>query len=98
MINIIHFLGRTREVIAKHPAITLYFLFFFGHLYLSLSTRIPLVYNDEAGYIGKARMFVDGYIETTIGIHINVSYYPDYSLLLIPVFWISNEIEKRSCQ
>lgn len=65
-------------------------LFFAFFLFLFLLTRVsqsPLIYPDEAGYIGWARKILFG---TSDGLR----YLPGYSLLLSPLFLITNEIRK----
>jgi len=82
----------------KITYLILFLPLFITHLYLSHANNIPFIYNDEAGYIGKARYFVDGYLPFTLGMYkegnfVNISYYPGYSFLLSPLFLISNNIE-----
>ena len=65
-------------------------LFFSFFLFLFLLTRVsqsPLIYPDEAGYIGWARKLLFG---TSDGLR----YLPGYSLLLSPLFLITNEIRQ----
>lgn len=47
----------------------------------------PLIYPDEAGYIGWARKFAGISAETW-------RYLPGYGLFLTPVFWLTNDISK----
>lgn len=66
--------------------ILIYSMFFLAHLVISFSSNTPLIYVDEAGYIGNARLLLFNQMEGT-------KYFPGYSLLIIPAFIISNNIE-----
>jgi len=63
----------------------LFALFALLFLYLGKDSKFPIVYPDEAGYIGWARVLAG---EMGDGLH----YYPGYALLLAPVFWFTNDI------
>lgn len=63
----------------------LYLGFLLLYLCTSWGCRTPLMYADEAGYIGWVRQILFG---TSTGIR----YLPGYSLLLMPIFLITDEI------
>ena len=65
----------------------LYLCFFLFYFILTRGSITPLIYGDEAGYIGWARRILYG--EQT-----GVPYMPGYSLLLLPVFALTNDITK----
>jgi len=71
-----------------HPLASLYVIFFALHILVSLGTGVFLV-SDEGGYIGNAREFIYGY-----NYHSQSITYPGYSILLAPIFWITNDLEK----
>jgi hypothetical protein len=55
------------------------------HTYVALSRDRPLIFADEAGYLGNARFLAGG---LPIKMFKAGAYYPGYSLLLIPVYWL----------
>lgn len=75
--------GKKREWVAGG----LLFIVFAGlFLYLGKDSKLPLIYPDEAGYLGWARRLAG---KTGDGLH----YYPGYSVLIAPFFWFSDNIE-----
>lgn len=66
--------------------IVVYIVFLIFHLLISLSAKTPLVYADEAGYIQNARDLINGIVPKN-------TYYPGYSICIIPAFLISNDIQ-----
>lgn len=70
------------DLIAEGILFLLFALFF---LYLGKDSKFPIVYPDEAGYIGWARI-LSGNIGD--GLH----YYPGYSILAAPFFFFSDDI------
>jgi hypothetical protein len=82
----------------KRLYLILFLPIFVVHIFLSFANNVPIIYNDEAGYIGKARYFTDGYLPFTLGMYspgffVDISFYPGYSALLSPLFFLSNNIE-----
>lgn len=67
--------------------ILLYASFVLIHLLLMQASHMPLMYGDERGYIGWARRIWYG---TSDG----VRYLPGYSLFLVPVLAVCNDITK----
>ena len=65
----------------------LFVLFGLFFLYLGKESKTPLIYPDEAGYLGWARLIAG---KAGDGIH----YSPGYSLLLAPVFLFTDQITK----
>lgn len=65
----------------------LFVLFALFFLYLGKEAKTPLIYPDEAGYIGWARLIAG---KTGDGFH----YSPGYSLLLSPIFFFTDDITK----
>jgi len=63
----------------------LYFGFLLLHLILMQAAKTPLMYGDERGYIGWARKILYGLSD-------GVRYLPGYSLFLLPVFKLTNEM------
>ena len=65
----------------------LFFIFGLFYLYLGQHAVSPLIYQDEAGYIGWARILAgkagNGW-----------NYLPGYSLLLTPIFWLLDDIRE----
>lgn len=55
------------------------------HTYVALSRDRPLIFADEAGYLGNARFLAGG---LPIKMFKAGAYYPGYSLLLIPIYWL----------
>ncbi len=55
------------------------------HVLFALTRDRPLIFADEAGYIGNARYLAGG---LPIKMLNSAAYYPGYSLLLMPVFWL----------
>jgi hypothetical protein len=55
------------------------------HVLFALSRDRPLIFADEAGYIGNARYLAGG---LPIKMLKSGAYYPGYSLLLTPLFWL----------
>lgn len=55
------------------------------HVLFALSRDRPLIFADEAGYIGNARYLAGG---LPIKMLKSGAYYPGYSVLLTPVFWL----------
>jgi hypothetical protein len=55
------------------------------HTWVALSRDRPLIFADEAGYLGNARFLAGG---LPIKMFKAGAYYPGYSLLLIPVYWL----------
>lgn len=55
------------------------------HVLFALSRDRPLIFADEAGYIGNARYLAGG---LPIQMLKAGAYYPGYSLLLTPLFWL----------
>ena len=63
----------------------LYFSFFLLHLLLMQATDTPLMYGDERGYIGWARKILYGMSD-------GIRYLPGYSLFLLPVLKLTNDM------
>jgi hypothetical protein len=57
------------------------------HLVLALQRDRPMIFGDEAGYIGNARYFSGG---LPIRMFQSGAYYPGYSLLITPLFWLTS--------
>ncbi len=58
------------------------------HIWLGIGVEVPIIYGDEAGYVGNARFLAMGY-----GIpKFNVPYYPGYSFFIVPIFWFFNDM------
>lgn len=74
-----------RAEMAAQGGLFLVFALFF--LYLGKNASVPLIYPDEAGYIGWARMIAG---RTGDGLF----YFPGYSLLLSPIFFFTDDITK----
>lgn len=75
-----------KELIKRHRIeLLLYASFVLVHLILMQAADMPLMYGDERGYIGWARKLLYG---TSDGIR----YLPGYSLFLLPVLGICNDI------
>lgn len=60
-------------------------LLILAHSALALSRDRPLIFADEAGYLGNARYLAGG---LPIKLFKSGAYYPGYSLLIAPVFWL----------
>ena len=56
-----------------------------AHVLFALVRDRPLIFADEAGYIGNARYLAGG---LPIKMLKSGAYYPGYSLLLAPLFWL----------
>ena len=69
----------------RNTYIILYIFFFIVHMLVSIPSKTPLVYADEFGYIQNARDLINGIIPQN-------TYYPGYSVFIIPAFLISNNI------
>jgi len=66
------------------PLLWIYAMFVLIHIILVIGMESPIIYPDEAGYMGNARFLASGF-----GLpNIENMYYPGYSLFLVPVFWI----------
>ncbi len=63
----------------------LFLLFALFFLYLGKDSKFPIIYPDEAGYIGWARILAGNAGD---GLH----YYPGYSILAAPFFFFSDDI------
>jgi hypothetical protein len=61
------------------------------HVAVALSRDRPLIFADEAGYIGNARFLAGG---LPIKMLKSGAYYPGYSLILAPLFWLGLEPQK----
>jgi hypothetical protein len=55
------------------------------HVLFALSRDRPLIFADEAGYIGNARYLAGG---LPIKMLNSGAYYPGYSVILTPLFWL----------
>ena len=53
------------------------------HLVLSAPMRVPIIHPDELGYLENARFLARG------GLRSETEYYPGFSLLLVPLWWMS---------
>lgn len=53
------------------------------HLVLSAPMRVPIIHPDELGYLENARFLARG------GLRSETEYYPGFSLLLVPLWWLS---------
>lgn len=53
------------------------------HLVLSAPMRVPIIHPDELGYLENARFLAHG------GLRSETEYYPGFSLLLVPLWWLS---------
>lgn len=56
-----------------------------AHTALALTRDRPLIFADEAGYLGNARFLAGG---LPIQLFKSGAYYPGYSLLIAPLFWL----------
>jgi hypothetical protein len=54
-----------------------------AHLALGARMRAPIIHPDELGYIDNARYLARG------GLKPETQYYPGFSLLLVPVWWVT---------
>ena len=54
------------------------------HLVLSAAMRVPIIQPDELGYLQNARFLARG------GLRSETEYYPGFSLLLVPLWWMSS--------
>jgi hypothetical protein len=61
------------------------------HVAFALSRDRPLIFADEAGYIGNARFLAGG---LPIKMLKAGAYYPGYSLILAPLFWLGLDPQK----
>ncbi|GAC1533332.1 MAG: hypothetical protein NVS3B12_12600 [Acidimicrobiales bacterium] len=52
------------------------------HLVLSSPMRVPIIHPDELGYLENARFLARG------GLRSETEYYPGFSLLLVPLWWL----------
>ncbi|GAC1310502.1 MAG: hypothetical protein NVSMB16_07130 [Acidimicrobiales bacterium] len=52
------------------------------HLVLSAPMRVPIIHPDELGYLENARFLARG------GLRSETEYYPGFSLLLVPLWWL----------
>lgn len=66
--------------------LSIFLIFFALHSVISLASDTPLIYADEAGYIGNARLLLFDQMEST-------KYFPGYSFLIAPIFLVTNKIE-----
>jgi hypothetical protein len=73
---------------AGQISFAVYVFFVLLHFLLAQSVDGPMIYNDEIGYMGKAKIGMEGYEAFS-----SLPYYPGYSILLIPIFRIFAEIE-----
>lgn len=55
------------------------------HVTLAMMRDRPLIFADEAGYLGNARYLAGG---LPIKLFKSGAYYPGYSLLIAPLFWL----------
>jgi hypothetical protein len=53
-----------------------------AHLALMAPLRVPVIHPDELGYVQNAHYLARGGLKPTVG------YYPGYSLLLVPLWWL----------
>ena len=56
-----------------------------AHLTLAAFMRVPIIQPDELGYLQNARFLARG------GPRSETEYYPGFSLLLVPLWWISTD-------
>ncbi len=56
-----------------------------AHLALMAPLRVPVIHPDELGYVQNAHYLARG------GLRPTTEYYPGYSLLLVPLWWISRD-------
>lgn len=56
------------------------------HLALTWGTRVPIIHADELGYLSTAHYLGQG------GDLLAHNYYPGYSFLLTPLFWLTSDI------
>jgi hypothetical protein len=56
-----------------------------SHILLGWFMRAPIIHPDELGYVGSALYLARG------GLRPEISYYPGYSLLLVPLWWASKD-------
>jgi len=56
-----------------------------AHLALMAPLRVPVIHPDELGYVSNARYLARGGLKPT------TEYYPGYSLLLVPLWWLSRD-------
>jgi hypothetical protein len=73
--------ARWRSLLIIGPCLILIIL----HVTLALMRNRPLIFADEAGYIGNARYLAGG---LPIKLLKSVAYSPGYSLLITPLFWL----------
>jgi hypothetical protein len=60
------------------------------HLLALIGNRGPVLYSDALGYLGNARFLAGGAAPTFDG---SFSYSAGYSLLLVPLYWITEQSE-----
>jgi hypothetical protein len=56
-----------------------------AHLALMAPLRVPVIHPDELGYVQNAHYLARGGLKPT------TEYYPGYSLLLVPLWWLTRE-------
>jgi hypothetical protein len=56
-----------------------------AHLALMAPLRVPVIHPDELGYVQNAHYLARGGLKPT------TEYYPGYSLLLVPLWWLSRD-------
>jgi hypothetical protein len=74
-------LGKRKALLLIGPCVLLALL----HVGLALTRDRPLVFADEAGYLGNARFLAGG---LPIKLYRSAAYSPGYSLLLVPFYWL----------
>ena len=79
------FLRRHPDLAAWLPGIVLAVVMVAVHIVLSRHMRVPIIHADEYGYLMGAHFMAEG------GPPTGMPYYPGYSLLLVPLWWISSD-------
>jgi hypothetical protein len=79
---------RTRAPERRREAVLLFgplLVLVLVHVALAMTRDRPLIFADEAGYLGNARFLAGG---LPIQLFKSGAYYPGYSLLIAPLFWL----------